>query len=332
MEPTAEDVRAAAERIAPYVPTTPLLPFPADGPGALAEGLWAKPENLQRTSSFKLRGAVNFLARLDPERRARGVVTHSSGNHGQAVACAAALFGVRATVVIPEGAPEVKVRRTGAWGAEIVRCRNSGDDRERVALESAQARGATLVPPFDHPWIVAGQGTVGLEVARELPRVANVLVPIGGGGLSAGICLALADAAPSAQVIGVEPVLAADAAESLHRDVHTRWPSERVTRTMADGVRSQAIGELNFQVLRRHLADVVTVSEEAIKRATAYYPRHARLVVEPTGALTLAAWLRLRSGEADGVQLADGATVLVVSGGNVDEAVLATFLTDPALR
>lgn len=332
MDPTFDDVLAAAGRIAGPVRRTPLLPLPADGPGALAPGLWAKPENLQRTGSFKLRGATNFLAQLDPAVRARGVVTHSSGNHGQAVACAAAAFGVPATVVIPEGAPEVKLRRTEGWGAEILRCRNTAADREHVAREAADASGGTLVPPFDHPWIVAGQGTVGLEIAEDLPDVANVLVCVGGGGLSAGSVLALAERAPRARVIGVEPELAADAHESLARGERTSWPAERTTRTIADGVRTQALGEVPWRILKEGLDGIVTVSEDEIRAAAAWWARHGGLVVEPTGALTLAAWRRLTAGTASGSTLADGPTVLVISGGNVDDDVLTELLSDPALR
>lgn len=332
MPVSADDVHAAARTLAPHVRHTPLLPLPADAPGEPRPRLWAKPENLQRTGSFKLRGALNVLAGLPEAVRRRGVVTHSSGNHGQAVACAAATFGVPATIVIPDGAPTVKVERTRAWGATLVRCQNTAADRERVAREEAEASGATLVPPFDHPGIVAGQGTVGLEIVRALPDVATVLVPIGGGGLSAGIALALAREAPEARVIGVEPEWAADAAESLRRDERVSWPADRVTRTVADGVRTQSIGELNFEVLRRHLAGVVTVADDAIRRATAYYARHARLLVEPTGAVALAGWWALEDGSADGPARGDGPTVVVVSGGNVDDDVLCALLSDPSLR
>jgi threonine dehydratase len=328
---TYADVAAAALRIAGRARRTPLLALPADGPGALGPELWAKPESLQLTGAFKLRGAMNFLARLEPEVRARGVVTHSSGNHGQAVACAAATFGVPATVVIPEGAPVVKVERTAAWGATVLRCKPTGEDRARVAEEAAAARGATIVPPYDHPWIVAGQGTVGLEIADDLPQVANVVVCVGGGGLSSGIVTALAERAPHARVIGVEPAFAADAKESLARGERVTWSAEDTARTIADGVRTQTLGELPFRILHGRMHGVVTVSEDEIRAATAWWARHGRLVVEPTGALTLAAWRRLAQGDADGVTLADGPTVLVISGGNVDGDVLASLLTDPAL-
>lgn len=306
-----EQLRAAARRVAPYIYRTPLVRLP------LEAEVYAKPENLQRTGSFKLRGALNFLASLGPGVRARGVCTHSSGNHGQALACAAKLFGVPAAVAIPEGAPEVKVERTRAWGAEVVRCGGSAAEREAAAERFVTERGYTLVPPYDHPWIVAGQGTVGLELIEELPEVANVLVPVGGGGLLAGVALAVGTLRPAAQLIGVEPELAADAAESFRRGERVSWPADKTTRTIADGVRTQAVGKVNFPIIRQHVDAFVTVSEAEILDAARWYLREARLVVEPTGALTLAAYRRLERGEAAGLGLQAGPSALVVSGGNV---------------
>ena len=237
--PDLADIRAAADRIAGAVFRTPLVRLPLEGE------VYAKAENLQRTGSFKLRGAYNFLAALPREVRARGVVAHSSGNHAQGVACAAALFGVDATIVIPEGAPEVKIARTKAWGAEVVRCANTSDARMETAQRFVEERKVTLVPPFDHPWIVAGQGTVGLELAEDLPEVKNVLVCVGGGGLVAGVATALAARVPDAQVIGVEPELAADAKASFDSGTLQRWEARQTTRTVADGVRTQSLGRLN---------------------------------------------------------------------------------------
>jgi len=321
------DVRAAVARLRGRVRRTPLLPLPVEG-DALRE-VYVKAESLQLTGSFKVRGATNFLAALPEPARRRGVVTHSSGNHAQGVAYAAAAFGVPATVVIPEGAPEVKVRGTRALGATVVRCRNTQADREGTAARIAAETGATLLPPFDDARVVEGQSTVGVEIAEDLPRVANVLVPIGGGGLASGLCAALASLAPEARVIGVEPALAADAQESLRRGEVVTWSAERTTATMADGVRTQSIGSLNFAVLRERLAGVVTVEEAAIADATRRYVTSARLVVEPTGALSLAGLLRLlEEPGADGVELAPGPTVVVASGGNVDPARLCALLVD----
>jgi len=317
------DVLAAAERLAGRVRRTPLLEFELhDGRPFLV-----KPESFQPIGSFKLRGATNFLAVLDPEVRARGVVAQSSGNHAQGVAAAARAFGVPATIVIPEGAPEIKVNNTRALGATVVRCENTQEARERTAAAIAERTGATLVPPYDDPHIVSGQGTVGLEILSDRPDVANVIVPIGGGGLAAGICVALAGRGSRAKVIGVEPAFAADAKDSLAADAPVSWPAELVNRTMADGVRTQSIGRLNHAILKHHLTGVVTVEEDAISEAVRWYARSARLLVEPTGALSLAAFRRLLAEPlADGVALADGPTVVVVSGGNVDPSRLCEML------
>jgi threonine dehydratase len=316
---SVDTVRQAARRIAEAVYPTPLLRLP------LHEEVYVKAESLQRTGSFKIRGAYNFLAALDPAVRQRGVVAHSSGNHAQGVACAASLLGTRATIVIPEGAPEIKVERTRALGAEVVRCGNSSDERERVAGELVESRGLTLVPPFDHPLIVAGQGTVGLEICADLPEVRNVLVPVGGGGLVSGVATAVRALCPDAQVIGVEPELAADARDSLRQGRPVRWEAEMVTRTVADGVRTQRIGDLNFAIIRRLLAGIVTVPEAAIVEAAQWYPREARLVVEPTGALTLAGYRKLARGGGD-LSLLPGKTVLVASGGNIGPEALRALL------
>jgi threo-3-hydroxy-L-aspartate ammonia-lyase len=327
-----DDIRSAADRIRTAVHRTPLVPLPPDArSGSDAQDtVYAKAENLQRTGAFKLRGAYNFLARMTPEDRRQGVVTHSSGNHAQAVACAAKSFGVPAVVVIPEGAPQVKVDRTRAWGAEVVRCEPSADARERVAGQIAASRGLTLVPPFDHPWIVAGQGTIGLEIAADLPDVANVLVCVGGGGLIAGIATAMRALLPGVRVIGVEPELAADAAESFRMGELRRWSAADTGRTIADGVRTQALGRLPWRIVQDAVDGFVTVSEADILAAASWYLREARLVVEPTGALTLAAYRRARA--AGGI-LAAGPSVLLVSGGNADRTTLVRLLEgDPGSR
>jgi threonine dehydratase len=311
---------SAAERIQHAVFRTPLVRLPLPGE------VYAKAENLQRTGSFKLRGAYNFLASLTDEERARGVVTHSSGNHAQGVACAAHLFGVQATIVIPEGAPRVKVERTQAWGAKVVRCDNSTDAREKTAQALVDAHGYTLVPPFDHPWIVAGQGTVGLEIAEALPDVRNVLVPVGGGGLIAGVAATVSTACPDARVIGVEPELAADAQASFTTGRIQRWDAGATTRTVADGVRTQSLGQVNFELIRRHVHNIVTVSEDAIVAAARWYTQEAKLVVEPTGALTLAAYRALADDAPQNTVLQDGPTVVLISGGNIDREQLRDLL------
>ena len=322
--PTRTELEAAAERIAANAFRTPLVRLPVEGAPA---PVYAKAENLQRTGSFKLRGASNFLARLAPEVRARGVVTHSSGNHAQGVACAAALAGVPATIVIPDGAPEIKVRRTLAWGAHVVRCANDKASREGTAERLAAELGATLVPPYDHPWIVEGQASVGLEIARDLPDVANVLVCVGGGGLLAGVASALRALGSTANVVGVEPTLAADAGASFRAGRIVTWSAEDVVRTVADGVRTQSLGVVNFDVIRATVDAFVDVSDEAILDGAAWMMREAHLTVEPTGALAFAAYRML---VAEGAPLLrPGPTVVILSGGNADGERLAELALRP---
>lgn len=321
-QPTLDDFRQAALRIRANVYRTPAVRLPVD------EALFAKAENLQRTGSFKLRGASNFVARMDPAVRARGVVTHSSGNHAQGVACAAALAGIPATVVIPEDGSELKVRRTKGWGAEVVRSKNDKASREGTAERLAEEKGATLLPPYDHPWVLEGQGTLALELLEDLPDVANVLVPVGGGGLLSGVAAALRAAGSRAQVIAVEPELAADGAESFASGRIVSWSSEQTVRTVADGVRTQALGEVNFPIIQANVDAFVTVTEEAILDAAAWYLREAHLTVEPTGALALAAYRLLAAGEA-GTRLRPGPSAVVISGGNVDPERIARLAERP---
>jgi threonine dehydratase len=308
-----QDVEAAAERLQDVAVRTPLLRLPLDGE------VYLKPESLQRTGSFKFRGAFNALASTPFATIERGVVADSSGNHAQGVAAAAALLGVPATIVMPENAAPVKVARTAAYGAEIVRCANSSEERQRVAAEIRDARSLEYIPPFDDARIIAGQGTVGLEVVRDLPGVATVIVPIGGGGLISGVATAVKALCPAARVIGVEPELAADAQESLREGRIVSWPAADVTRTICDGVRTQALGELTFATIAALVDEIVTVTEESVLEAMRWLALEAKLVVEPTGALTLAA---LQTGAV----ALDGPTVLVVSGGNVDPALAAKVL------
>ena len=307
------DVEAAARRIAPLAVRTPLLRL------SLGSEVHVKPESLQRTGSFKFRGALNALSSMPRERLARGVVADSSGNHAQGVAAAATLLGVAATIVMPDNAVPLKVERTRALGAEIVRCGSSSGERERVAAELRDRRGLEYVPPFDDVRIIAGQGTVGLELAQDLADVTTVVVCVGGGGLISGVATAVKALCPGARVIGVEPVLAADAQESLRTGARVRWSAEDVSRTVCDGVRTQQLGEITFEVISRLVDDIVTVGEDAVLDAMRWYAVEAKLVVEPTGALTLAA---LQTGAV----VADGPTVLVASGGNADPALLASVL------
>jgi threonine dehydratase len=301
-----EEIRAAAERIRGVAVRTPLLPWD--------ERTWLKPESLQPIGAFKMRGAYNKLASLTDAERARGVVTYSSGNHAQAVARAARLLGAHAVIVMPDDAPRVKVEGVRRDGAEIVFTGPASEERHEIALALVAERGYTMVEPYDDPAIIAGQGTIGLEIVEDLPGVTSVLVPVSGGGLSAGVATAVKRLRPSARVIGVEPELAADAKESLERGELVSWPGEQTNRTMADGLRTQSLGPLPFEHLRRFLDGVVTVSEAEIADAMRVLAHRARLVIEPSGAAAMAAHIagRVEQG-AD-----DDARIVILSGGNVD--------------
>ncbi len=310
---TIDDIRTAANQIRGSVVRTPLVPAPWGDPD---RPLWLKPENFQAIGAFKVRGAFNAIGRLDDATRARGIVAYSSGNHAQAVAYAAATFGIPAHIVMPGETPEVKIAATRSHGADVVLCATG--QREKVADELVIRTGGVLIPPFDHPDVIAGQGTIGLEIAEDLPDVANVIVPVSGGGLASGIGTAIRALAPQAKVIGVEPELAADTAESLAAGHRVYWSIEDRNRTIADGLRSQP-SELTFAHLQRVLDDLITVSENDIRVAVRELALRAHLVAEPSGATALAAY---RSRETP-----PGPTVLVVSGGNVEPALLAEILT-----
>ena len=317
-----EAIRAAATRLRGVAIRTPLIAFSAGPPR-----VFLKAESLQRIGAFKIRGAYNTIAQLTPEELARGVVAHSSGNHAQGVARAALLLGTRAVVVMPSDAPAVKRARVEADGAEVITVGPASGEREAMAERLVSERGLVFVPPYDDDRIIAGQGTVGLEIAEDQPDVALVLVPIGGGGLASGVAAAVKALRPTARVIGVEPDLAADAAESLREGRIVRWEGEQVSRTIADGTRTQAIGRRPFEHLSRLLDGVVTVSEVEIAAAVRLAAEVSRLVVEPSGALSIAA-ARYRAAE---LGLADvrGTVVAVVSGGNIDPERYRELLASP---
>jgi threonine dehydratase len=312
---TIDDVRSAADRIRGHVVRTPLLHASW---GDDTRPLWIKPENLQPIGAFKVRGAFNAIAAVTGGPDApTDVVAYSSGNHAQAVAYAAAEYGVRAHIVMPEETPNIKVRATREHGARVVLC--GAGQREAVAAQVVAETGGVLIPPFDHPDIIAGQGTIGLEVAEDLPSLRNVLVPVSGGGLSSGIGVAIRALCPQAKVFGVEPELAADAAEGLRLGHRVDWPVEQRNRTIADGLRSQP-SELTFAHLQRVLDGMITVSENEIRCAVRELAYRAHLVSEPSGAVALAAYRRGLTPE--------GSTVVVLSGGNIEPAMLRQILAE----
>ena len=282
-----EEIRAAAERLRQVAVRTPLVRLAESG--ATGE-VWVKNEGAQATGSFKLRGAYNRIAQLTAEERGRGVITYSSGNHAQGVAYAARALGVKAVIVMPENAPEVKRRATKALGAEIVTVGPASAERKQKAESLAAEFGYVVVPPYDDARIIAGQGTVGLEIVEELADVDVVLAPVSGGGLLSGVAAAVKGLKPEARVIGVEPELAGDAAESFKKGELVTWPAELTTRTICDGLRTQSLGELNFAHIRALVDDIVTVSEAEIREAMRVLGE-AGVKAEPSGAVTTAAVL-----------------------------------------
>lgn len=307
-----EDVQAAADRVREAVIRTPLLPARWGDP---QRPLWIKAENLQPIGAFKIRGAFNAVGNLSESERARGVVAYSSGNHAQAVAYVAAAFGIPAHIVMPQETPHVKVQATRDHGAQVVLC--GAGEREKVAGEVLEQTGGVLIPPFDHPDVIAGQGTIGLEIADDLPDVQNVLIPVSGGGLASGIGTAIRARCPNAKVFGVEPELAADTAESLRRGERVDWSIDDRNRTIADGLRSQP-SALTFAHLQRLLDGVITVSENEIRAAVRELAVKAHLVSEPSGAVGLAAYRQS--------SIPPGPTVMVLSGGNIEPSALADIV------
>ncbi len=315
VEPAA--IEAAAERIRGTVRRTPLV----DVTDAAGRPLHLKCENLQVAGAFKIRGASNLVGQIAAGGEVRGVITYSSGNHAQAVACAARGLGLPAVVVMPETAPAVKVEGTRSYGAEVLFEGTTSVQRKRRAEAVAAERGLTMVPPFDHPEIIAGQGTVGLEILQDLPAVATVYAPIGGGGLVAGVAAAVKQQKPSIRVIGVEPVGAAAMARSVEAGAPVTLDS---VASIADGLLPVRPGDLTFAHVSAFVDDIVTVEDDAIVAAVRWLAARAKLVVEPSGAATVAAVLF--SGRSDAG--ADGATVAILSGGNIAPAKLAALLRE----
>jgi threonine dehydratase len=319
---TLDAIRAAAARIRPIARVTPLL----DVSRAARRPLFLKCENLQPAGAFKIRGAYNMVAQLTPEQRARGVITYSSGNHGQAMALAARELGAPAVVVMPTTAPAIKVDGARAFGAEVIFAGTTSADRRERAEAEAEARGLTMVPPFDHEWVIAGQATAGLEILDQKPDVAVVLAPIGGGGLAAGVAAAVKQSRPDVKVVGVEPEGAAAMKRSLDAGQPVTLPS---TRTIADGLMPVRPGDLTFAHVRRFADAVVTVDDTAIADAVVWIFSHAKLVAEPSGAATVAAVL---SGALDAALASDGPIVAIVSGGNMGPERLRDFMTNDQRR
>src|SRR5271155_192316 len=290
---TLNDILDAQDRLRGVTVRTGLIQasLGEGGTGPDDRKLYLKPENLQPIGAFKLRGAYNKIASLSPEERSRGVITYSSGNHGQGVAYAARALGAKAVIVMPSNAPAIKREASASLGAEIVLVGPGSLERQIRAEELSAQYGYVIVPPFNDEKIVAGQGTMGLEILEDLPEVETVLVPVGGGGMISGIASAIKLSRPAVQVIGVEPELAADAQASLRSGKLVELPAEETSRTAADGLRSQSLGLITFEHILRYVDDIVAVSEEEIVEAVRLLAANPDTLAEPSGAVAVAAFL-----------------------------------------
>jgi threonine dehydratase len=305
--PTADDIEMAAARIAPFILRTPLVESP-DLNARMGARIFLKAENLQRTGSFKIRGAANRLLMIPAGDRLKGVVAFSSGNHAQGVAAAASLLGMKTTIVMPADAPHAKLEGTRALGAEIVTYDRHREDREAIAQKICDERGATLVRPFDDPWIVAGQGTVGLEIAQDAPTLDTVAVPCSGGGLVSGIALAMSKYHPNTRIFSVEPQGFDGMRLSMEKGERSRAAAKGVS--IADSLMAPTPGEVPFAIARNVGLHGLAVTDAELSRAVSYAFRKLKLVVEPGGSAALAALL---AGKIEGKSIA-----IVLSGGNAD--------------
>jgi threo-3-hydroxy-L-aspartate ammonia-lyase len=318
--PTYADVEAAARRLAGQAHRTPVLTS-HHVDESLGASLFFKCENLQRMGAFKFRGAYNALSCLDAAARGRGVIAFSSGNHAQAVALAARILGIEATIVMPEDAPTSKLEATRGYGGRVVLYDRYRENRETIARRLAEERGATVIPPFDHPEVIAGQGTAAVELFQEVGRLDSLLVCLGGGGLLAGSALAARALSPGCKVYGVEPAAGNDGQRSFRSGsiVHIDVP-----KTLADGAQTQALGELTFEIIRREVTDILAVSDAELIECMRIFAERMKLVVEPTGCLSFA------GARALGEKLRGERVGVIVSGGNVDAARYGALLAQAA--
>jgi threonine dehydratase len=315
---TLSDIRSARTCLHGVTIHTPLIEFKLCD--ADPRRLFLKPENQQPIGAFKLRGAYNKIASIPEEERKRGVITYSSGNHAQGVAYAARALGVKAIIVMPDNAPAIKREATAELGAEIVTVGPGSAERQTKAEELAGQHGYVIVPPYNDEHIIAGQGTMGLEILEDLPEVDMVLAPVGGGGMISGVATAIKLSKPSVKVIGVEPELAGDAQASFRAGKIVQFPASEVSRTIADGLRTQSIGPINFEHIRRYVDDIITVTEDEIQQAAKYLNENPATQAEPSGAVATAGFI-FHAAELQETKLA----VAIVSGGNIDPEMLEEF-------
>lgn len=314
---TLDDILAAQSALKGIAVRTPLIrAFLGDD-----HEFYFKPESFQPIGSFKLRGAYNKVSSLSPDERRNGVITYSSGNHAQGVAFAARALGLKSVIVMPRTAPKIKVDATAALGAEIVMVGGGSDERLHKAQDLAAEHGYAIVPPYNDEKIIAGQGTIGLEILEDLKDVELVLCPVGGGGLLSGVAAAIKLSGSRAKVIGVEPELANDGQQSFRSGKIVSIPAENATSTLADGLRTQSIGPINFEHIRKYVDDIVTISEAEMRESVRLIVSSARLVPEPSGAVTFAAWAFHRAELPQARRV-----VAIISGGNVEPALLAEIL------
>ncbi len=314
--PTFDDVRAAAARIAGHAHRTPVLTS-RTADAELGASLFFKCENFQRMGAFKFRGAFNALSRFDERQRRAGVVAFSSGNHAQAIALSARILGMPAVIVMPHDAPAAKVAATKGYGAAVIVYDRFKQDREAIGRGLADERGMTLIPPYDHPDVIAGQGTAALELIEEVGSLDALFVCMGGGGLVSGSALAARALAPSCKVYGVEPEAGNDGQRSFRSGtiVHIETP-----QTIADGAQTQHLGDYTFAIIRRDVDDVLTATDAELVSAMRFFAERMKVVVEPTGGLGFAAARAMKA------QLAGRRVGVIVSGGNVDLARYAALL------
>ncbi len=305
---TVKDVETARERIFRYIHKTPILTSKTLD-SICGNQAFLKAENFQKSGAFKFRGAMNFLLSMCPDERKKGVVTGSSGNHGQALACAGKLLGVNVTVVVPEDASIAKLSAIQGYGAKIEKCGRTSTERLNRALEISRESGKVFVPPFDHPWIMSGQGTIGLEIIEELGHVDAILVPCGGCGLISGIAVAVKENLRNVKIYGVEP----EQSNSTYLSFKAGHLVElRDINTIADGLRTASPGKLPFEIVKKYVDDVLLVSEDEIKAAMVFMLERMKILVEPSGAVTVAALLYRK------ILPRNKRVVAILSGGNVD--------------
>lgn len=315
--PTYQEVAAAAKRIEPYAHKTPVLTSRTANKKLGAE-LFFKCENFQRMGAFKFRGAMNALLQFSDEQKKAGVIAFSSGNHAQAITLAAQLLGIKATIIMPEDAPKAKVDATRGYGAEIIHYDRYTEDREQIGRELAEKHGYKLIPPYDHPHILSGQGTAGKELFEEVGELNALFVCLGGGGLLSGCALAARHFAPDCKVYGVEPEAGNDGQQSFRKGEIVRIETPK---TIADGAQTQYLGEYTFPIIQNNVDDILTVKDSSLVESMRFFAERMKMVVEPTGCLGFAAVEQLKE------ELQDKRVGVILSGGNVDISRYAELLS-----